>query len=77
MVRFRVLKFRATIEQVVKLVFKLYKVCDLLKINLIEPIMAGRKKLEIKEIKLSEKKSILIKIKAIVGEAGETLIFSD
>ena len=58
----------------VKLVFKLYKVCDLLGINLIKPIMAGRKKLEIKEVKLSKKESILIKIKVIVGKAGETLI---
>ena len=57
-----------------KLVFKLYKVCDLLEINLIKPIMAGRKKLEMKEVKLSRKESILIKIKAIVGEAGGTLI---
>ena len=75
MVRFRVSKFRAVIEQVAKLVFKLYKVCDLLGINLIKPIMAGRKKLKIKEVKLSKKESILIKIKAVVGEAGKTLIF--
>ena len=74
MVRFRVSKFRAIIEQMAKLVLKLYKVCDLLRINLIKPIMAGRKKLKIKEVKLSKKESILIKIKAIVGEAGETLI---
>ena len=76
MVHFRVLKFCAIIEQVAKLVLKLYKVCDLLEINLIKPIMAGRKKLEIKEVKLSRKESILIKIKAIVGEAGGTLISS-
>ena len=76
MICFRVSKFRATIEQVAKLVFKLYKVCDLLEINLIKLIMAGRKKLGIKEVKLSKKKSILIKIKAIVGEAGGTLISS-
>ena len=59
-----------------KLVFKLYKVCDLLEINLIKPIMAGRKKLEIKEVKLSKKESILIKIKAIMGKVGGTLILS-
>ena len=57
-----------------KLVLKLYKVCDLLEINLIKPIMVGRKKLGIKEVKLSRKESILIKIKAIVGKAGGTLI---
>ena len=74
MVCFKVPKFRAVIEQMVKLVFKLYKVCDLLEINLIKPIMAGHKKLEIKEVKLSRKKSILIKIKAVVGKAGGTLI---
>ena len=74
MVRFRVFKFCAAVEQIVKLVLKLYKVCDLLEINLIKPIMAGHKKLEIKEVKLSKKESILIKIKAIVGKAGGTLI---
>ena len=77
MIHFRVLKFCAVIEQMVKLVFKLYKVCDLLEINLIKPIMAGRKKLGIKEVKLSGKESILIKIKTIVGEADGMLIFFD